>query len=693
MKISIKSILSALFSLLALFVLVLFFMTERQNRVREEVIDIGRQALELSREAHALGGYITEYSEDKSVEALDKWSTTLARVEKQYASLLLDSGLSNVTMINRVTSDISRIRTQFHLLQTTTNPEGFHWVKVNLDTYNQNLIMHLDTLVTQVQEVSYNELEKIGFEQKLVAFAGLPLVFVLFTVIYFSLVTPLRVVKDAIDSAERHKRSKSYKNSRIAEWVSLDSSIEELRACLESTMVDKKELESEVHRRRLAEDKATTQARTDHLTGLPNRRAVTEVFDQELLSSSELGLLFIDVDNFKSVNDSLGHKLGDQLLAQLGALITGFVGDRGLVARLGGDEFVVLYRGSKEATESFSRYLRGSLSEPIVIEENRLKISISIGVAHSPEHGTDINELLACADIAMFHAKKSAGESSGVCVFNERIYQVSREKFELTQYLKFALEQDKFEVWFQPQVSAKSGAVVGFESLLRLNNDGSNRTIGPAEFVPILEESGDIIDVGKLVVEEAIAFREELESKGHDIKVSINVSAIQLESDTLFNLLKGYVQDGTMVPEHFPLELTETAIIKNKDVALMALGKLRELGFSLQLDDFGTGNASLDLLISQLFDTVKIDKSFTLNEERQSNATAVIKAISHLSHELGFNMILEGVEQIGHLELAQRNHIEICQGFLYSRAMPSAEAKKWLAKRGNVVELFTAKSS
>lgn len=566
MRISIKHALLSILTLLVFFIVLLIYISDKQNRVREEIIEVGRQALDLSQKTHTLGMLVTDYSQSKSTDSLTRWLNTIDRVEKKYSALIQSSGLGDSVMIERVSSDITRIRTQFHLLQNVSGAKSYDWILNTLDTYNQNLIAHLDMLVRQVQEHSYDELEQLNLEQKIVVVSGVLLVCLLFAMIYVSLVTPVRIISDAVNITGNNQGKRKYKSTRIREWSVLQSKIEELLISLKQTTVSKTELEKEVQLRQLAEDDALQQAHTDFLTGLPNRRALSYMFKNKQIPSTSFGLLFIDMDNFKSINDNLGHEVGDKLLIHIGSLISQLINQNGVVARLGGDEFVALYYDDQASTESFARHLHGALNEPLVIANNKLKISCSIGVSLCPKHGTNFDELLAKADTAMFYSKSNPLDCGGVSIFSDKLQQASWYKFDITQHIKFACENDAFEVWFQPQISTVDGRVVGFESLLRLNKEYNGRLIGPDEFVPILEETSDIITVGKTVVEEAIAFRQELEELGFDVKVSVNVSALQLENDSLFNLLKEHVDKGTIDPLHFPLELTETASSKTRNL-------------------------------------------------------------------------------------------------------------------------------
>ncbi|MBY5946946.1 EAL domain-containing protein [Photobacterium rosenbergii] len=264
-----------------------------------------------------------------------------------------------------------------------------------------------------------------------------------------------------------------------------------------------------------------------------------------------------------------------------------------------------------------------------------------------------------------------------MALYTIQIGNLSRDDFVINQQLKLAIEANEFDVWFQPQINIQTGIVEGFEALLRWRKkDGS--FISPELFVPLLEESTDIVEVGNFVIDKAIEFHKRLLDAGYKLSVSINVSAVQLEHADFITALNQKIISKGLAPENFPLELTETAIFKNKHKALQSMQTLNELGFSLQLDDFGTGNASLDLLLSQQFDTVKIDKSFTLDAPTKPQTDAVIRAITKLSRELNFTIVLEGIEQDFHHDLAAKYQIELGQGYYYAKPMPYETAFEWV---------------
>ena len=683
MKISIKQVIVIFILALTGFISSLFYISEKQSKIREEVIQLDKLAFKLTQETNRLNIFVADYNFRQAPETLAVWATTLSVVEQQYKYLLHSTDLNNPALSKRVDSDLSRIRRQFTLLQSAKNNEDSHWITINLNTYNQNLITHLNNLTKQVRKSATNELTQLSADQKVIFTIITFLSLLLLVIIHSALIAPLRIVKYLLERIGKGDEVIDFSKSNIKEWSQLIADIESMYLDLKATTVSKVALESEVEMRRYAEQKANSLARTDFLTGLPNRRRMNEILNNKIAEHQQFFLLFLDIDNFKSINDNLGHTKGDQLLKSVGRIIGEQLDDKDQVARIGGDEFAILYScDNKRDVEQFSQKIRLSLSHPFRIGSSNIRISCSLGIATYPYDGQNGVDLLARADTAMFYAKQHQVETSGIAIYTPQIGRSSKSKFDIYQDIKYAIENNEFDVWFQPQINIQTGYIDGFEALLRWKKqDGS--FISPDIFVPLLEESIDIVVVGDVVIDKAIAFHQHLLNQGINQPVSINISAVQLERIDFIESLYEKLTSKGLKPNKFPLELTETAIIKNKDEALSSMQTLNRLGFSLQLDDFGTGNASLDLLLSQQFDTVKIDKSFTLNAPNQKETDTVIRAISHLSKELNFSIVLEGIEQSIHHDLAAKYNIALGQGYFYAKPMPYEVAVEWILNRQN----------
>lgn len=679
MKISIKQLLTLLVLTLLTLMSVILYIGDQRKLIREQVSELEQKAFIISEQANRLNVIVADFNFYHSTNSLTKWSKTLDKIERQSVELLFLTQQSDQSLAKRLDTDIYRIRQQFELLKEASIEKDIQWITINLNTYSQNLITHLHNLSEQTRILSAEELSRLSSYQELALSVTTFFALALLLVLYTALFIPLKTVKSELKKIGDGTALFKINKPSIKEWYELTVSLEAMYQKLRATTVSRKELLDEVEMRKQAELSARELARTDYLTGLPNRMRFFEYFQFHDLSKQEEGyLLFLDIDNLKSVNDNLGHIAGDQLLRSVSQVIlrTAYHGDN--IARLGGDEFAILhYCESESEVLEFASNLQQAIAEPILVDGTHIRARCSIGIAGYPQDGDEIKELLSCADTAMYFAKRNPVTTSGIVRFTTKLGDLSRHLFTLQHQLRRAVELQEFQVWFQPQIDIKTMQVSGFEALLRWQ-DPDGRSISPDVFVPLLEKSVDIVKVGEMVFDKAILFHRMLRKLGYDLSISINVSAVQLEREDFISSLQLKVLDSGHNPAHFPLELTETAIFKNKERTLKSLYELRKLGFKLQLDDFGTGNASLDLLKSFPFDTVKIDKSFTQEAVVKAETKAIIKAITLLSNDLAFDVIIEGVETKEHQVLAMDYQIRSAQGYYYSPAMLSEDAIRWL---------------
>jgi diguanylate cyclase (GGDEF)-like protein len=681
MKTSIRQILTLFVALVAAFMLTTAYLSQKQNAVRDEVLSLDKQAFEISQQASRLNVIVADYNLYRRSDSLTQWSNTLDKIEKQAGQLLNITQLEEKMLAKRLSTDISRVRMQFERLSEATIDKDIQWITINLNTYSQNLITQLHNLSEEARQLATLELSRLSWYQTVAVGSTTFLALVVLVVLYTALIVPLKTVRHEMKKIGQdyaHYDSNQSKNSRIREWHELFQSLEEMYRELQVTTVSKKALVAEVEMRKEAEENAVSLARTDFLTGLPNRLSFFERFKVLLENNRSAFLFFLDIDNFKSVNDNLGHLAGDTLLKTVSAAILQLSDERDSIARLGGDEFAILhFADSEQEALLFARELQALVRLPVTFESTQLRIDCSIGIARYPDDGVEIKSLLSCADTAMFFAKRNPVSTSGIQRFTVDIGEASRRKFSLYHKLRRAVEQGSFEVWFQPQVEVGTLNVTGFEALLRWKQDNGSY-VSPSVFVPMLERTVDIIRVGEFVFEKCIEFQRRLESNGFTHTVSINISAVQLEHEHFIPFLKRRVLETGLSASRFPLELTETAIFRNKQETLLSLDRLKQMGFALQLDDFGTGNASLDLLKNFPFSTVKIDSSFTKEAANKPETRAIIKAITLLSKELSFDVVIEGVETVQQQAFAREYGIKVAQGFYYAKAMPMNEAIAWL---------------
>jgi len=420
--------------------------------------------------------------------------------------------------------------------------------------------------------------------------------------------------------------------------------------------------------------KLSHQARHDALTGLPNRIALEEKLEVKLEESRNegysLAVLFIDLDRFKLVNDTLGHSIGDILLRQVAHRLKTGVRMGDIVARLGGDEFVVVLATVKneQSIIKISRKLLKSLQQPFFVEGQELYLSGSIGISLYPEHGNNVTELLRYADNAMYLVKENG--KNNFRFFDEQVNRTEQKRLWLVTQLHKALEYNELILYYQPQLSLSTGKLTGMEALIRWRHPELG-IISPGDFIPVAEETGLIIPIGKWVLEEACRQCLEWQRKGFpELKVSVNVSALQFSRDDFVAGVLKTVRKIGLAPESLEVELTEGILVGDIQGTVHKLMELKRAGLLIAIDDFGTGYSSLSYLQKLPIDILKIDKSFVtpighpINDNSQNQA--LLKMISTLGHSLGKRIIAEGVENEIQLELLRKLECQEFQGYIYS---------------------------
>jgi diguanylate cyclase (GGDEF)-like protein len=440
-----------------------------------------------------------------------------------------------------------------------------------------------------------------------------------------------------------------------------------------------KELESVRHtlrdtfRRLETEQKALyDQARLDALTGLVNRHALQEHAETLIAecrrTGEEFAFVFLDFDNFKSVNDSLGHKTGDEILREGASRLQRAVRSYDLVSRIGGDEFVIVLKGygSKADLSVSIQRIQSSLADSPLLGDARIYIACSAGVAIYPGDGEDFNTLLKNSDIAMFAAKDQ--QKGGFRFFSEELNQQVQRNIALENAMRKAFLDGGFRLYYQPKIDLQTGRLEGAEALLRwISADGSE--ISPAEFIPLAEQNGFIIELGTWVLNEAARQLQEWKSKGLNIRLSINIATRQFLDDGFECKLFNALRSNEVTPEQVDLEITEYLFFAQSNQNQALLSKLHEQGFTLSLDDFGTGYSSMSYLKRFKIDQIKIDKSFVA-DYRSTSGAVFIESIVRLGHALGKRIIAEGVETEEQLEYLQGLGCNAAQGYYFSKALP-----------------------
>ena len=431
---------------------------------------------------------------------------------------------------------------------------------------------------------------------------------------------------------------------------------------------------SDITALKTSQDRLEYLAHHDVLTGLPNRiqlgRQLSAAIGNARESGQQFSILFIDLDHFKHVNDTLGHPLGDMLLHEVGVALRACLNDSAVVARVGGDEFVALLKPSVDAdsdtaTDAATAVLV-ALSEPFSVDEHQLSVGASIGIVRYPDDGETADILLAHADAAMYRAK-AQGRNSW-CVYGPEMSDRARDRLALGSSLRRAIEENRLFLEYQPQMDIATGCLVGVEALVRMRHPQLG-VIGPAKFIELAEEDGTIRRLGLWVLRESCFAMARWRAAGVPVpKVAVNVSVSQLERSDLPEVLSRVLRETGLSPDCVEIEITES-VIMNADDAIGKLLQLRALGVSLAIDDFGTGYSSLSYLRKLPVQKLKIDRSFIVDMTHQINAVAVVRSIVGLGRNLGMKTVAEGVETEDQLALLRSEGCDVVQGFLFSEAL------------------------
>ncbi|WP_298883353.1 PAS-domain containing protein [uncultured Bradyrhizobium sp.] len=427
----------------------------------------------------------------------------------------------------------------------------------------------------------------------------------------------------------------------------------------------------DVTERHKAQARVAHMARHDSLTDLPNRtlfrEKMGEGLNQVAIAGGAMAVLCFDLDNFKTVNDRLGHAAGDRLLRWVAARLKENVGEHDTVARLGGDEFAVLQRGPQpQSAEQLARRLVEIIGHPPPLESQSIHVGVSVGIAIAPDHGLDADELMKCADLALYQAK--AKGRGAYQLFEPRMEEEARSRHALEHDLRGALEGNQFHLVFQPQVRLDTTELTGFEALLRWKHP-TRGFVSPAEFIPIAEENGLIVPIGEWVLRTACASA----ASWPDVTVAVNLSPVQFHSRGLVAMVTSALAEAGLPPQRLELEVTETALLDDSEATIEMLHQLRALGVRVSLDDFGVGYSSLSYLRKFPFDRIKIDRSFvgTLGESPES--IAIVRTIASLGSVLGVETTAEGVETVEQLDFVRECGCTAVQGYYFGKPCPAAE--------------------
>lgn len=422
----------------------------------------------------------------------------------------------------------------------------------------------------------------------------------------------------------------------------------------------------------------------DALTGLANRNQFVELIqtaieNQSADNGAEFAVLFLDLNRFKTLNDSLGHAVGDKLIVEVGKRLTALTGDRGIVGRFSGDDFAILLndaKGQKEP-ERFADHVGDDLEVVFELEGRQIFTSVSIGIAVSGPKYKTAGEILRDADIAMYYAKET---NKRHVVFDEIMHARAVSLLELETDLRLAVERKEFVLYYQPLVNLDDVSLLGFEALARWNHP-SRGLITPGEFIEVAETTGLVVPMTQMLLrsacEQLTAWKKNGTADRHTM-VSVNLSAIHLAHKGVVDEIRTILFETSMDPECLKLEITESAVMDNAENTIKVLNKIRDLGVKLSIDDFGTGYSSLSYLHRFPIDTLKIDRFFVMTMEDGSENGEIVRTVIALAKALKLNVIAEGIESIHQFHQLRILGCEYGQGYLFSRPLPAAEASKLL---------------
>jgi len=461
---------------------------------------------------------------------------------------------------------------------------------------------------------------------------------------------------------------------RVLAHEELEQAYEEITATEEELRMQYEQLEEQQQMILDNERKMEHLAYHDALTGMPNKLALFERAAAGLRSAGgSSALLFMDIDNFKYINDTMGHDFGDELIVAACKRLDAILNGRGTLYQFGGDEFLILLPGigDQAAAAAAAERVLEEFRKPLTIRGSQFHISFSVGISLYPEHGQDMMELVKWADIAMYRAKET-GKGSSI-LYDESLKDRFTERMAIEKHMHQARSREEFYLVYQPQYQVSGGGIKGFEALVRWNSPVLGE-VSPLRFIKVAEDSHLIIPLGAWVLKSACRVLRSLHDRGYrDMIMSVNVSLLQLMQDDFCDLVLETIREYGLPADRLELELTESLFIESYDAVAPKLNRLREAQVRIALDDFGTGYSSLSCLTELPISTLKIDKSFVDSLLTNSRQEILVEMIIGIGKRIGMSTVAEGVEAEAQLELLRRLGCDLVQGFLCSRPLPEEE--------------------
>ncbi|EFI69944.1 EAL domain-containing protein [Lysinibacillus sp. HST-98] len=440
---------------------------------------------------------------------------------------------------------------------------------------------------------------------------------------------------------------------------------------------------TDLSERKIVENELEKRLLTDSLTDVSNRFAYIERMDNLLESTSAIShsvqhaIYFLDLDRFKQINDTLGHAVGDSILIEVANRLKKLLKNKDIIARYGGDEFVITLTNVKNVKEAakFAEQIISSIEQPMMINDQEVFISTSIGISVYPVDSKNTEELINCADRAMTYSKKN--ELNGYSFYFDELQTDAQRVLLLDSELRRAIENREFELHFQPKISMENEQIQGLEALVRWNSERLG-FVSPAEFITYAEDTGLIIPLSELIIEKACEAVIQMRQYGWKTPVAINISSIHFKQQNFLESIQTILERYNMPANNFEIEVTERTVMNNANETVSKLVRLKQLGFKISIDDFGTGYSSLSYLVRFPLDCLKIDRSFIQHIGSLDEKQAVVDAIIQMSHRLKMKVVAEGVEQAQQVDILRKMNCDIIQGYYYSKPLPLNELMEFM---------------